>query len=128
MRETHGRRPGHGEGKSSGEWILMDYLDFVVHVFTPETRSYYGLERLWGDAPRLAPAAAERRGSRRSPPATACSAPAPYPGPGLPPPARGGAPRRRDAGLRPPHRRDRDRQEPPGAIPSRAQPARAGAV
>ena len=49
----------------------MDYLDFVVHVFTPETRSYYGLERLWGDAPRLAPAAAERRAARRSPSATA---------------------------------------------------------
>jgi len=59
------------EGKRSGEWILMDYLDFVVHVFTPETRSYYGLERLWGDAPRLSPAAAERRPARRSPSATA---------------------------------------------------------
>jgi ribosome-associated protein len=49
----------------------MDYLDFVVHVFTPETRAYYGLERLWGDAPRLTPASAERRASRRSPSATA---------------------------------------------------------
>ena len=64
-------RPGHVEGKRSGEWILMDYLDFVVHVFTPETRSYYGLERLWGDAPRLSPAATERRATRRSPSATA---------------------------------------------------------
>ena len=71
LREVHGRRPGHVEGKRSGEWILMDYLDFVVHVFTPETRSYYGLERLWGDAPRLSPAAAERRPARRSPSATA---------------------------------------------------------
>ena len=71
LKETHGRRPGHVEGKRSGEWILMDYLDFVVHVFTPETRSYYGLERLWGDAPRLTPASAERRASRRSPSATA---------------------------------------------------------
>jgi ribosome-associated protein len=71
LRETHGRRPGHVEGKRSGEWILMDYLDFVVHVFTPETRSYYGLERLWGDAPRLSPAATERRATRRSPSATA---------------------------------------------------------
>lgn len=59
------------EGKRSGEWILLDYLDFVVHVFTPETRSYYGLERLWGDAPRLATSVAERRATRRSPSATA---------------------------------------------------------
>jgi ribosome-associated protein len=59
------------EGKRTGEWILLDYLDFVVHVFTPETRSYYGLERLWGDAPRLAASVAERRSTRRSPSATA---------------------------------------------------------
>ncbi len=36
------------------EWILLDYIDFVVHVFTEEKRAYYSLERLWGDAPRLA--------------------------------------------------------------------------
>lgn len=46
-------RPGHIEGYASGEWILMDYVDFVVHIFTEEKRNYYDLERLWADAPRL---------------------------------------------------------------------------
>ncbi len=48
------RRPSHIEGYPRGEWILMDYVDFVVHIFTPTGRSYYNLERLWGDAKRLA--------------------------------------------------------------------------
>lgn len=48
-----GVRPGHIEGYAAGEWVLMDYVDFVVHVFTAEKRSYYDLERLWSDAPRL---------------------------------------------------------------------------
>jgi ribosome-associated protein len=47
------RRPSHVEGRRSAEWVLMDYVDFVVHVFQPETRSYYRLESLWGDAPRV---------------------------------------------------------------------------
>ncbi len=47
-------KPDHIEGYPSGEWILMDYVDFIVHVFTPKTRSHYDLERLWGDATRLA--------------------------------------------------------------------------
>ena len=48
------RKPSHLEGYPRGDWILMDYVDFVVHVFTPTSRSYYNLERLWGDAKRLA--------------------------------------------------------------------------
>ena len=48
------RKPSHVEGYPRGDWILMDYVDFVVHVFTPASRSYYDLERLWGDAKRLA--------------------------------------------------------------------------
>jgi len=48
------RRPSHIEGYPRGEWILMDYVDFVVHIFTPTGRSYYDLERLWGDGKRLA--------------------------------------------------------------------------
>lgn len=47
------RRPTHIEGYPRGEWILMDYVDFVVHIFTPAGRSYYDLERLWGDAEKL---------------------------------------------------------------------------
>lgn len=48
------RRPSHIEGYPRGDWILMDYVDFVVHIFTPVSRSYYDLEKLWGDAKRLA--------------------------------------------------------------------------
>jgi ribosome-associated protein len=48
-----GRRPLHAEGKSRSDWVLLDYGDFIVHVFTEEKRSYYALDSLWGDAPRL---------------------------------------------------------------------------
>jgi ribosome-associated protein len=43
-------RPAHVEGYQRAEWVLLDYFDFVVHVFTAETRTFYGLERLWGSA------------------------------------------------------------------------------
>jgi ribosome-associated protein len=46
-------RPSHVEGYDRGEWVLMDYFTFIVHVFTPQTRAFYSLERLWGDAQRL---------------------------------------------------------------------------
>jgi ribosome-associated protein len=46
------------EGLTESRWILMDYLDVVVHVFTPDTREYYRLEQLWGEAPSLAVGAA----------------------------------------------------------------------
>lgn len=45
-------RPEHIEGLTGGRWVLLDYVDFVVHVFHPQARSFYQLERLWGDAPR----------------------------------------------------------------------------
>ena len=45
-------RPAHVEGYERAEWILMDYFTFIVHVFTPQTRLFYSLERLWGDAER----------------------------------------------------------------------------
>ncbi len=55
-----GHRPEHVEGLPGGRWVLIDYVDFVVHVFHPETRSFYQLETLWGDAPRWdAPAVEE---------------------------------------------------------------------
>jgi len=47
-----GLRPDHVEGYPKLEWILLDYDSFVVHLFTPRTRSFYGLERLWGEAER----------------------------------------------------------------------------
>jgi ribosome-associated protein len=60
LKERHGLLPRRVEGLSEARWILMDYLDVVVHVFTPETRAYYRLEQLWGEVPARAwePAAA----------------------------------------------------------------------
>lgn len=43
-------RPWHIEGRERYQWVLIDFVDVVVHVFQPETREFYGLERLWGDA------------------------------------------------------------------------------
>jgi len=48
-----GVKPAHIEGYDRSEWILLDYFDFIVHVFAPETRLFYGLERLWGSAERI---------------------------------------------------------------------------
>jgi ribosome-associated protein len=47
-------RPSHVEGYERGEWVLLDYFDFVVHVFAPNARMFYGLERLWGSAQPVA--------------------------------------------------------------------------
>jgi len=47
-----GARAHHVEGLAAGRWVLLDYVDFVVHVFHPALREFYQLERLWGDAPR----------------------------------------------------------------------------
>jgi len=46
-----GVRAHHVEGLPQGRWVLLDYVDFVVHIFHPELREFYQLERLWGDAP-----------------------------------------------------------------------------
>lgn len=48
-----GAKPAHVEGYDRSEWILLDYFDFIVHIFAPETRLFYGLERLWGSAERI---------------------------------------------------------------------------
>jgi ribosome-associated protein len=48
-----GVRPAHVEGYERGEWILMDFFTLIVHVFAPQKRDFYGLERLWGDAIRI---------------------------------------------------------------------------
>jgi ribosome-associated protein len=47
-----GYRVHHVEGYNQAQWILLDYVDIVVHIFLPEVRTFYGLERLWGDVPR----------------------------------------------------------------------------
>jgi ribosome-associated protein len=48
-----GVRPEHIEGTAKADWVLMDYFDFIVHVFTPDCREFYALERLWGSAVRV---------------------------------------------------------------------------
>jgi ribosome-associated protein len=53
--EEAGAHAHHVEGLPSGRWVLLDFVDVVVHLFHPEARSFYQLERLWSDAPRLAP-------------------------------------------------------------------------
>ena len=50
--KKEGVRPVHVEGARGARWVLLDYVDFVVHVFHPEARLFYQLETLWGDAPR----------------------------------------------------------------------------
>lgn len=52
IREAYKERPWHKEGLDHLQWVLLDYVDVVVHVFDSERRQFYDLERLWGDAPR----------------------------------------------------------------------------
>ena len=52
-----GVKPAHVEGYERSEWILIDYFDFIVHIFAPDTRVFYSLERLWGNAERIEVAA-----------------------------------------------------------------------
>jgi len=73
LRREFKRRPSHVEGRRSGNWVLMDYVDFVVHVFLEDRRQFYRLERLWGDAPsvdlsELGPTVVDSEVSRRSRP------------------------------------------------------------
>lgn len=51
--KRRGRPPLRREGLDAGDWVLLDYGDAAVHIFGPEAREFYSLERLWGDAPRL---------------------------------------------------------------------------
>ena len=54
MKDDHGLLPRRVEGLAESRWVLMDYLDVVVHVFTPEARDFYRLEQLWGEVPARA--------------------------------------------------------------------------
>jgi ribosome-associated protein len=54
LREKAGTKPIGREGADGATWILLDYADVVVHVFQPDEREFYRLEKLWSDAPRLA--------------------------------------------------------------------------
>jgi ribosome-associated protein len=50
---TRGLRPHHVEGLTTGRWVLLDFVDLVVHLFHPTLRQFYQLERLWADAPAV---------------------------------------------------------------------------
>jgi ribosome-associated protein len=63
--EKTGLRPAHIEGYRQAEWVLLDYVDFVVHVFSEKARKFYDLERLWKSAKRMAPAELEARRPRK---------------------------------------------------------------
>lgn len=51
LKEQTGIAPHRAEGLREGRWVLIDYVDVIVHIFMPETRTFYRLERLWADAP-----------------------------------------------------------------------------
>jgi ribosome-associated protein len=54
LKKEHGLLPRRVEGLAEARWILMDYLDVIVHIFTPDAREFYRLEQLWGEAPSRA--------------------------------------------------------------------------
>jgi ribosome-associated protein len=53
LREEHAEKPDHVEGLATARWVLLDYIDLVVHVFHPQAREFYQIETLWGDAPSV---------------------------------------------------------------------------
>ncbi|MGI8784259.1 MAG: ribosome silencing factor [Acidobacteriota bacterium] len=57
-------RPSHIEGRRSNDWVLLDYGDIVVHIFSPAYRSFYALERLWSDGKTIDPGILQSRKSR----------------------------------------------------------------
>jgi ribosome-associated protein len=62
-----GQRPTHVEGYRQAEWVLLDYVDFVVHIFSEKARKFYDLERLWKSARRMEPAELVAPKARRAP-------------------------------------------------------------
>jgi len=54
LKDVNGLLPRRSEGATEARWILLDYLDCVVHIFTPDARDFYRLDKLWGDAPQRA--------------------------------------------------------------------------
>ncbi|MEE8584940.1 MAG: ribosome silencing factor [Acidobacteriota bacterium] len=57
LKREEGLPPSHVEGYQEASWILIDYLEFIIHVFSPEARDFYRLDRLWSDGVRLEPQA-----------------------------------------------------------------------
>lgn len=71
--ERAGMRPAHIEGYRQAEWVLLDYVDFVVHIFSERARRYYDLERLWKSAERLEPASLQPKPKPKRPARAATS-------------------------------------------------------
>jgi ribosome-associated protein len=67
LKHDDGRLPGRAEGVGENRWILLDYLDCVLHIFVPETRERYRLDRLWGEAERIDLETARGAGAVRRP-------------------------------------------------------------
>lgn len=65
--KAEGLRPAHVEGYKQADWVLVDYVDFVVHVFSEKARKFYDLERLWKTAKRLEPAELKSASKKRKP-------------------------------------------------------------
>src|SRR5215472_14936283 len=72
LRDAHDLRPSRSEGSTSGNWVVLDYFDVIVHVMHSETRKHYDLEGLWGDAKAVTHAAAKPR--KKAAPKTARTA------------------------------------------------------
>jgi ribosome-associated protein len=64
--ERQGLSPTHVEGYKQAEWVLLDYVDFVVHIFSEKARKYYELERLWKSAKRMEPSELSTKETRKS--------------------------------------------------------------
>lgn len=62
-----GQEPAHVEGYNQAEWILLDYVDFVIHIFSENARKFYDLERLWKSAKHLAPADLKQPAAKKAP-------------------------------------------------------------
>jgi ribosome-associated protein len=71
--KSAGLRPAHVEGYRQAEWILVDYVDFIVHVFSEKARKFYDLERLWKTAKRLEPSELKAVPRRKAAPKTKAS-------------------------------------------------------
>ena len=77
--EALGLRVTHSEGYKQAEWVLLDYVDFVVHIFSEKARQFYDLERLWKSAKRLEPAELMAKPKARRTTATQSTPPSPAP-------------------------------------------------
>ncbi len=71
-----GQEPAHVEGYNQAEWILLDYVDFVVHIFSENARKFYDLERLWKSAKHISPEDMKRPAAKKAPARKTSSRPA----------------------------------------------------